>query len=280
MSRANFEHVTEKIPNYNATRKVNLVVLHTRAKSADFSSDVLQQQAALLRTFFSCSRRRFDCLWPEDSETFEMSAMIVVYRVLNNCIVTNLVSSQQAKYGVRPSRFAALPKYWGPHDSFRINPGDQLLLSRFNGGVASRGKTGADSQRQRPTSKCRPRRRLRINCGPQVVNGAVYRKLFDTQCTESAPPAERILDAQEIVDFDKSMRKLRLNVSRLPKDRFSTGEQEAMKSNGFFRPRISGMMHHLDRYSSSTRATSDGKYAASGESYAGIEDPLFLTMVA
>ncbi|KAJ1357089.1 hypothetical protein KIN20_015131 [Parelaphostrongylus tenuis] len=43
---------------------------------------------------------------------------------------------------------------------------------------------------------------------------------------QSAPPAERILDAQEIVDFDKSMRKLRLNVSRLPKDRFSTGEQE------------------------------------------------------
>ncbi|KAJ1357478.1 hypothetical protein KIN20_015638 [Parelaphostrongylus tenuis] len=43
---------------------------------------------------------------------------------------------------------------------------------------------------------------------------------------QSAPPAEKILDAQEIVDFDKSMRKLRLNVSRLPKDRFSTGEQE------------------------------------------------------
>ncbi|KAJ1347749.1 hypothetical protein KIN20_002894 [Parelaphostrongylus tenuis] len=42
MFRANFEHVTEKIPNYNATRKVNLVVLHTRAKSADFSTDVLQ----------------------------------------------------------------------------------------------------------------------------------------------------------------------------------------------------------------------------------------------
>ncbi|KAJ1357328.1 hypothetical protein KIN20_015459, partial [Parelaphostrongylus tenuis] len=57
MFRANFEHVTEKIPNYNATRKVNLVVLHTRAKSADFSSDVLQQRAALLRTFFSDSRR-------------------------------------------------------------------------------------------------------------------------------------------------------------------------------------------------------------------------------
>ncbi|KAJ1352374.1 hypothetical protein KIN20_008698 [Parelaphostrongylus tenuis] len=33
------------------------VVLHTRAKSADFSSDVLQQRAALLRTFFSDSRR-------------------------------------------------------------------------------------------------------------------------------------------------------------------------------------------------------------------------------
>ncbi|KAJ1357479.1 hypothetical protein KIN20_015639 [Parelaphostrongylus tenuis] len=57
MFRANFEHVTEKIPDYNATRKVNLVFLHTRAKSADFSSDVLQQRAALLRTFFSDSRR-------------------------------------------------------------------------------------------------------------------------------------------------------------------------------------------------------------------------------
>uniref|UniRef100_A0A0K0D064 Protein SMG9 n=1 Tax=Angiostrongylus cantonensis TaxID=6313 RepID=A0A0K0D064_ANGCA len=57
MFRANFEHVTEKIPHYNATREVNLVVLHTRAKSDDFSSDVLQQRAALLRTFFSDSRR-------------------------------------------------------------------------------------------------------------------------------------------------------------------------------------------------------------------------------
>ncbi|KAJ1352375.1 hypothetical protein KIN20_008699 [Parelaphostrongylus tenuis] len=42
---------------------------------------------------------------------------------------------------------------------------------------------------------------------------------------------------------------------------------------GSFWLRISGMMLYLDRYSSSTKATSDGKYADSGESDAGPEDP-------
>ncbi|KAJ1360930.1 hypothetical protein KIN20_020053 [Parelaphostrongylus tenuis] len=94
---------------------------------------------------------------------------------------------------------------------------------------------------------------------------------------ESAPPVERILDAQEIVDFDKSMRKLRLNVSRLPKDRFSTGEQEITEKQWFFLAKdiwndaLFGSL--LEQYSSSTKASSDGKYAASGESDAGIEDP-------
>ncbi|KAJ1347751.1 hypothetical protein KIN20_002899 [Parelaphostrongylus tenuis] len=109
MFRANFEHVTEKIPNYNATMKVNLVVLHTRAKSADFSSDVLQQRAALLRTFFSDSRR------------------------------------------------------------IRVSSEDDLVVF--------------------PLADIKPRK--------DGLSGAY---------AQSAPPVERILDAQEIVDFDKSMR--------------------------------------------------------------------------
>lgn len=37
---------------------------------------------------------------------------------------------------------------------------------------------------------------------------------------------EKILDAQEVVDFDTSMRKLRVIVAQLPKDKFASGEQE------------------------------------------------------
>ncbi|KAJ1358892.1 hypothetical protein KIN20_017451 [Parelaphostrongylus tenuis] len=137
MFLANFEHVTEKIPNYNATRKVNLVVLHTPAKSADFSSDVLQQRAALLRTFFSESRR------------------------------------------------------------IRVSSEDDLVVF--------------------PLADIKPRKDGLSGTYPQ-----------------SAPPAERILDAQEIMAFDKSMRNLRLNVYPLPKERFSAGEQEITEKRWFF----------------------------------------------
>ncbi|KHJ75630.1 hypothetical protein OESDEN_24754, partial [Oesophagostomum dentatum] len=42
----------------------------------------------------------------------------------------------------------------------------------------------------------------------------------------ATPVIEKILDSQEIVDFDKSMRRLRVIIAELPKDKFSNGEQE------------------------------------------------------
>ncbi|VDL84897.1 unnamed protein product [Nippostrongylus brasiliensis] len=42
----------------------------------------------------------------------------------------------------------------------------------------------------------------------------------------SVVAAEKLLDSQEIVDFDKNMRRLRVILAQLPKDRFSTGEHE------------------------------------------------------
>ncbi|VDP08115.1 unnamed protein product [Heligmosomoides polygyrus] len=42
----------------------------------------------------------------------------------------------------------------------------------------------------------------------------------------SAAIVEKLLDTQEVVDFDKSMRRLRVILAQLPKDRFSTGEHE------------------------------------------------------
>ncbi|KJH49180.1 hypothetical protein DICVIV_04681 [Dictyocaulus viviparus] len=129
MFRANFEHVTEKVPLYNATRKINLVVLLTRAKSADFSSDVRQQRAAILRAFFSDSRR------------------------------------------------------------IRVSNEDEFVVF--------------------PLADIKPRK--------DGLSGAY---------PASAPVVEKIQDVQEVVDFDKSMRRLRLIIAQLPKDRFSTGEQE------------------------------------------------------
>ncbi|KAK6047677.1 hypothetical protein COOONC_14816 [Cooperia oncophora] len=129
MFRANFEHVNEIVPHYNATRKVNLVVLHTRAKSIDFSSEVLKQRAALMRAFFSDSRR------------------------------------------------------------IRISAEDELVVF--------------------PLADIKPRKDTMAGSFPLSV-----------------ATVEKILDSQEVVDFDKSMRRLRVILAQLPKDRFSTGEHE------------------------------------------------------
>ncbi|KAK5973011.1 hypothetical protein GCK32_004262 [Trichostrongylus colubriformis] len=129
MFRANFEHISEIVPHYNATRKVNLVLLHTRAKSIDFSSEVLKQRAALMRAFFSDSRR------------------------------------------------------------IRVSNEDEFVVF--------------------PLADIKPRKdSLAGTFPPSVVT------------------VEKILDSQEIVEFDTSMRRLRVILAQLPKDRFSTGEHE------------------------------------------------------
>ncbi|KAL6733343.1 hypothetical protein Aduo_003995 [Ancylostoma duodenale] len=129
MFRANFEHIREIVPHYNATRKVNLVTLHTRAKSADFSPMIRRQRAALLRALFSDSRR------------------------------------------------------------IRVSDDDDCAVF--------------------PLADIKPRK--------DGLSGTY-------------PPAtavvEKILDSQEVVDFDTSMRKLRVIVAQLPKDKFASGEQE------------------------------------------------------
>ncbi|CAJ0606831.1 unnamed protein product [Cylicocyclus nassatus] len=129
MFRANFEHIREIIPQYNATRKVNLVMLHTRAKSSDFSETIIKQRAELLRSMFSDSRR------------------------------------------------------------IRVNDDNEWAVL--------------------PLADIKPRK--------DGLSGSY---------PPATPVIEKILDAQEVVDFDKSMRRLRLIIAQLPKDRFATGEQE------------------------------------------------------
>ncbi|XGW13268.1 hypothetical protein V3C99_013700, partial [Haemonchus contortus] len=129
MFRANFEHINEVVPHFNATRKVNLVVLHTRAKSNDFSTEVLNRRAALIRAFFSDSGR------------------------------------------------------------IRISTEDEFVVF--------------------PLADIKPRKDSLAGSFPP-----------------SAATAEKILDSQEVVDFDNSMRRLRVFLAQLPRDKFSTGEHE------------------------------------------------------